>query len=1146
MTIPISESTIALEQKFDIDQRVVQLTGTQALLRMLVEREHLDATAGLNTATFVSGYPGSPLGGFDSLLTRESKVLERAGIVFRPGLNEELAATAVMGSQIANGQADIQFDGVSGLWFGKTPGLDRALDAMKHANSVGTGSRGGALAVVGDDPGCKSSTIPNTSEYSFRGAQIPVLAPADVQEIIEFGLAGFALSRETGLWVGMKLVTDIADSGALVELPKKYEFRSSEDSGTVARSVRRCFPPDSVATEREIVLERLPAAQNFARINGLDRITLGTGGERIGLVASGKTFNDLRYAMEKLQTNGREIRPHRLLKIGLIWPIDPVTLREFSNGLDLLIVVEEKNAFVEEQIRTVLYDLPLRPRVIGKFSEDGTVLFNAHGELDVDLIARPLARLLTSDPVMAAVKTMPILAVKREAWFCSGCPHSRSTVVPSDAMVGGGIGCHTLALSMDRNVEYIAQMGGEGAAWIGISPFVKRSHIFQNVGDGTFFHSGSLAFRAAVAARSNITFKILRNGAISMTGGQRILGALDLPQLCGLLLSEGAVKVVVVAEELQAVGNLRLPPTVEVRAREKLESVQQELRQMKGVTVLIFEQKCAVEKRRERKKMSTLASKEIYVAKDICEACGDCGAKSNCISLGWKDTKHGKKIEIQPSSCNEDMACVDGECPSFFVLKNIRTKPRLNSRPSLMEPTVVDVSNKTWHGVFAGVGGTGVVTASAILNHAAWVESIENVSLDQTGMAQKGGAVVSHLIIGNGSLSRPARVGQGECDLLIAFDAVSAVTRNLATTVNPVRTKAIINNAYTPTAREIGRPDVSPPPQDWANLLGFKSSSDRDQVIGIDTSVVDIASSVSPSSINLFVLGIACQRGLLPVKPSSIIQSIKLNGILVNENLFAFMRGREWVQEEMSLASICKVHPVVASAPIREVIFTLNFPVLLEDEILMLANKITEYDGEERGLNFVMTVRRIVLISVATKYQDIALRLIRNLFCFRYLKDEYEVARLALDVRKQIERERGYTDFDLSIKVSPPWLRNRKQKWTIPEGIMIPLFRGLSSLRGLRHTPFDPFAWSAGSRKERAMSRWFEEFALRVTAVLSPDTSGQLDYLLKEISNIRGYGSVRAERIRTIVPAVEKTLQLIETEFKGVELAGNGELVVYG
>ncbi|MGI0013939.1 MAG: DUF6537 domain-containing protein, partial [Nitrososphaera sp.] len=767
-----------------------------------------------------------------------------------------------------------------------------------------------------------------------------------------------------------------------------------------------------------------------------------------------------------------------------IWPIDPVTLREFSEGLDLLIVVEEKNAFVEEQIRTVLYDLPTRPRVIGKFDEGGTTLFNAHGELDVDLIATQLARLLTNDPVMTSSKPMPVLEVKREAWFCSGCPHSRSTVVPSDAMVGGGIGCHTLAISMDRNVEFVSQMGGEGAAWIGISPFVKRSHIFQNIGDGTFFHSGSLAVRSAVAANANITFKILRNGAVSMTGGQRILGALDLPQLCALLLSEGAVKVAVVAEELQAVRSLVLPATVEVHARDQLDSVQQQLRLLPGVSILIYEQKCAIEKRRERKKKSQLASQEIYVAKDICEACGDCGAKSNCVSLGWKDTKFGKKVEIQTSSCNEDMACVDGECPSFFVLKNARTKIRTTSKLNLLEPVVVDTSKSVWHGVFAGVGGTGVITASAILNHAAWIESIENVNLDQTGMAQKGGAVVSHLIIGAGANSRPARVGQGECDLLIAFDAISAVTRNLATTVNPAKTKVIINNAYTPTAREIGRPEVSTHSHDWPTLLGFGGNSDKAQVFDIDTSIVEIASSVSPSSINLFVLGVACQRGLLPVKPSSIVRSIELNGILVKENLAAFLRGREWVQELASSVNICTIDPIVTSSSISEAVHGLNWPVALKDEVTMLANRLAKYDGEELALNYVSTVGKIVPPSIASQYQDISLKLARMLFGFRYLKDGYEVARLALDVRKQIEQERGYTDFDLAVKITPPWLRKRKQKWTVPESLMVPLFKGLSSMRGLRHTVFDPFAWGEENRKERSIAHWFEGVAPRITALL--------------------------------------------------------------
>jgi len=1144
MKLEHPDITIALEQKYDPEQRIVQLTGTQALLRMLIERKRADAFAGWNTAVFVSGYPGSPLGGFDSLLTRERLVLERSNIVFTPGLNEELAATAVMGSQIANDFSDRQVEGVGGLWFGKTPGLDRALDALKHANSVGTGVLGGAIAVVGDDPGCKSSTIPNSSEYSFRAAQMPILVPADVSELITFGLAGFALSRETGLWVGLKLVTDIADGGALVALPDKYDFVSPRAEGTLAaRAIRRCFPPDSFATERDIVQTRLPAAQNFARRYKLDQITSNVGNERIGLIAAGKTFNDLRLALIKLAADGREVTPARLLKLGLIWPLNPVTLREFAQGLDRIVVIEEKHPFIEEQVRTILYDLPERPRVFGKFDEHGAVLFNAHGDLDADAISLRLARWLTDKEATApaARQTNMSLAVKREAWFCSGCPHSRSTRVPDDATVGGGIGCHTLALFMDRKVEFISQMGGEGAAWIGISPFVKRAHIFQNIGDGTFFHSGSLAVRAAVASGSNVTFKLLRNGAVSMTGGQRIQGGLALPDLCVLLTAEGVTKIVVIAEHVEVTRRMRLPEGVEVLERDQLDTVHQRLRMHPGVSVLIYDQQCAIEKRRERKRLSEIhARQEIFVSKDICEGCGDCGVKSNCMSIGWRDTPFGKKVEVQTTSCNQDLACVDGECPSFFVLTDPRKAAKTTALLDLPEPVLFNTNARPWHALLVGVGGTGVVTVSAIVSHAAWIESQPNVHLDQTGMAQKGGAVVSHLVIGAKAHERPARIGRNECDLLIAFDALSAITRDLSTTIDPTRTLSIINTAYTPTAREVGHPEVSlPATNDWTELLGYSPDVSSERVFILDTSAHEIASLVSPSSVNLFVLGVACQRGLLPVRATSIEQAICLNSVSVEANIEAFRRGRGWVHGGTSVPAMPLV-PKVLSQRIVDAVAALDWPTDLCDTLSTFAKRLAEYDNVDSACAYLAALGHVVPAEIARQHERVAVMIARLMFGFRYLKDEYEVARLAMEVRHEIIRERGYTKFGLAIKITPPWMDHASnRKWTVPEPIMRPLFAALKSLKFLRHTPFDPFAWSAADRRERATAAWFDTFALRLVALLTSTTEVQITALLEDVSRMRGYGSVRSARLDEIIPHAERTLATIESNHPAALRSGN-------
>jgi indolepyruvate ferredoxin oxidoreductase len=548
--------------------------------------------------------------------------------------------------------------------------------------------------------------------------------------------------------------------------------------------------------------------------------------------------------------------------------------------------------------------------------------------------------------------------------------------------------------------------------------------------------------------------------------------------------------------------------------------------------VLIYDQQCAIEKRRDRKRhIKTRVRQEIYVAKEICEACGDCGMKSNCVSLGWKNTPFGRKVEVQTSSCNQDLACVDGECPSFFVLTDPRATAKTTTMVELPEPAVVDTDVQPWHALFAGVGGTGVVTVSAIVSHAAWIESLPNVHIDQTGMAQKGGAVVSHLVIGVKADERPARIGHGECDLLIAFDALSAATRDLATMIDPTRTVSIINTAYTPAAREIGRPQMLPPePHDWLALLGYPPDAANERVFGLNTSAREITSVVPPSSLNLFVLGVACQRGLLPVRAVSIEQAISLNGVSVDNNLDAFRRGRGWVHGRSTLPAASPLS-IVLDPRIEDAITALNWPVALRSDITAWAARIAEYDNVGRACDYLSVLGNVVPAQVAHQHMRVAGAIARLMFSFRYLKDEYEVARLALRVRHEIEQERGYTGFGLAIKITPPWRRHAPgQKWTLPERLMRPLFTVLASIRGVRHTPFDPFSWSAADRRERALTAWFDVFALRIVAVLTAATTAQVAVLLDDISRICGYGSVRAARANDIIPRAENTLSAIEFE----------------
>lgn len=1121
---------VSLREKYAPETRVVQLTGVQAILRMLVERSEVDRKSGLRTAAFVSGYPGSPLGGLETLLAREKDVLKQSHIIFQPGLNEEVAVTSVMGSQIANGFGDRTVEGIAGLWFGKTPGLDRALDGLKHANAVGAARLGGAIAIVGDDPDCKSSTIPNSCELTFRTAKMPLLVPADVSEVISMGVAAFEMSRETGLWVGLKLVTDIADGGALVEIPEDYGFGGAADKSS-RRTLRRCFPPESIDAEVDICRSRLPAAQAFAKKHSLDRIIPGATPERIGVIAAGKTFTDVRLALDNIVAKDDEAPAVRLLKLGLVWPLDATTLKDFAAGLELIVVIEEKSPFIQEQVQSLLYNITSPPTVIGKRDRNGVELFPEYGALDADTIFAKLRLIVTNGRAVALPKvTGPqTLVLRREAWFCSGCPHNRSTVGPAGISVGGGIGCHTLALGMDRNVEFITQMGGEGAAWIGIAPFVERKFFLQNIGDGTFFHSGSLSVRAAIAAGANITFKILRNSAIAMTGGQRITGARDLRDLCGVLASEGVSRIHVVAEDVDSVRDVGLPKNVSIHGRGDLESVQRRLLNSPGVNVLVYDQQCAIEKRRvaKRDRLKQTAP-EVYISTEICDSCGDCGKKSNCISVGWTKTALGRKARISSTTCNYDYSCVDGECPSFFMIKRLPAEQRLLETNGPPDAPICAMASGQWRAQLVGIGGSGVVTVSSLLTHAAWIESLPNVHLDQTGMAQKGGAVVSHVIIGKDSRRRPPRVGRGECDLVLAFDPLAAVTRGLATSIDPRETVTVLNLAYRPSAREIGDPLVQPPVStDWPALLGYDPVLDADRLIGVDTDALEIASTTPPAYCNVFMLGVASQRGLFPVHSSAIEQAIRLNGVDVTENLNAFTKGRWWAVRQGAREAAVRAAPTPPRA-IEAAVASMEWPGNINDELTLYAWRLAEYHSTILSEAYLARIKALLSASIVTRYPRVASLVAQTLFDVIYIKDEYEVARLALAVRAEIERDRRIAKFSLTMKITP--LRvfgTRGDKWSVPEYVFVPIFWVLARLKFLRYTVLDPFSWSTLDRKERALPTWFEAIAAQLLSMLTPETELQIIEAISMVSHIRGYGGVKNARILDVQPKVEQAVAAI-------------------
>lgn len=813
--------TFSLEDRYLLEEGSVYLTGIQALVRALRDRALLDRRRGQQTSSFVSGYEGSPLAGFDLELARQRKILADLDVVHRPGLNEELGATSVLGSQLVSQVGTMRSDGVTGYWYGKAPGLDRASDAIRHANVIGADPRGGAVALIGDDPSGKSSTLACASEAALADLGIPTLYPADTQDVLDFGVHAAFLSRFSGLWAGLKIVTAVADgaSSAVVH-PDRVDPSFGDLGPSTFRPNATLFGSALVELERSLHHDRLPRAREYARINGLNSIVCKAADDRIGIIAAGKTYLDLREALIVLGLDEEDLHRFgiRILKLGMVYPLDPELITSFAEGLTEVVVVEEKRSFIEASVRDILYGRADAPIVVGKTDPSGNALFNGFGELDADLIAAPLARRLGDEygiepaqrwrarPQSSRI-ALPLLT--RTPYFCSGCPHNSSTKVAPDTIVGAGIGCHGMVMVMDEkqvgDVIGVTQMGGEGTQWIGMAPFLEENHLVQNVGDGTFMHSGSLALRAAVASGENVTYKLLYNDTVAMTGGQDPVGAMPLDRLTRLLLAEGVTKIVITTEDRKRVGALRLPKGVDVRDRDELMSTQQELAEIPGVTVLIHDQECAAEKRRKRKrgKIATPTTR-VMINERICEGCGDCGEKSNCLSVHPIETEFGRKTAIHQSSCNVDYSCLAGDCPSFVTIEPGPTEQRTPAPaiPADLNPEPEFAPSDGEFGMrILGVGGTGVVTVAQILATAAVVDGKFVRSLDQTGLAQKGGAVVSDLKISPHPAAFASKIGSKRCDLYLACDTLVATDPNNLKVTNKDRTVSVVSTTEIPTGQ---------------------------------------------------------------------------------------------------------------------------------------------------------------------------------------------------------------------------------------------------------------------------------------------------------------------------------------------------------
>ena len=1122
--------SVSLDDKYALEAGSAYMSGIQALVRLPIEQMLRDRRQGLRTGCLISGYEGSPLGGYDLALERASNFLDAHEIRFVPGVNEELALAAVMGSQLFQEFPDPLYDGAVGIWYGKGPGLDRSGDAMRHASFAGTGENCGAIALAGDDHISKSSSIPHQSEFSLYNSAVPVISPSCTQEVLDFGLYGIALSRFGGSWAGLKLSTDICDGGGIVSFgPERcpIEIPELEINGEPYRKALGLMlvVPYSLHLEAEVLEHRLEAARVFARANGLNKITVRHEGDRLGIVTTGKSYADLMSALRLLRIGENELARAgvRILKLGMAFPLEPRIVSEFARGLESIVVVEEKRSFVELQLREILYDSPQRPSVFGKRDAVGQTLLPAPGELDAEMIALALSRFLEDVAVLPdrPPRDESVPAGFRSARgartpsYCSGCPHNRSTLLLEGQLAGGGIGCHGMAGLMrdvGRGVEFLFQMGSEGASWIGVSPFTGTKHLFQNLGDGTYFHSGRLAVQAAIAAGVNITFKILYNDAVAMTGGQHAAGALPVPALTRELEAQGIAKIVVLSEDparlRQGAG---LADSAELRPREDLEEVLAELADTKGVSVMIYDQLCAAEKRRRRNRgILPQPTRRIMINERVCEGCGDCVQEANCVSLLPVDTEFGAKTRVHQSSCNSDYTCTWGDCPSFVSVE-IEPGSGLRRRPlpelpdlALPEPAAKAAAGDGFHILMPGVGGTGVVTINALLATAAHIDGLQAITLDQTGVAQKGGAVVAHITISDHPIESSQRIPAGCADLLLGFDLVgSAYPKNLQC-CDSERTVALVNSKEILTGEAIrkGLTVLSP---DGGYIEAIRKATRRADSEFLDAST--LAETLFGGHIfsNMLLLGAAYQKGLLPLSAEAIETAIRLNGVAVERNLEVFKWGRQYVCDPKVL------HPYLPSSAAASV------PQSLDALIASREGELTAYQDRSYASayrEFVEKVRQVES-QVRPGSEGLTRAVAWNLHKLMAYKDEYEVARLLTDrsfdetVSRTFDKPRR-----LVYHLHPPLLRRLgfKRKMALGSWIRSPL-RVLARAKVLRGTPLDPFGWMAARRQERELIAWYRELVDGLLAGLNAQTFATAVEVAEVAREIRGYEGVKAASV---------------------------------
>jgi indolepyruvate ferredoxin oxidoreductase len=1134
----INQGPISLDQKYTQGSGHIFLTGIQALVRLPMAQIRRDRAMGLNTAGFISGYRGSPLGGYDQQLFAARKHLEQYNIKFQPGVNEDLAATAVWGSQQLNLSPGANHDGVVGIWYGKGPGVDRCGDVFRHGNAAGSAKNGGVLVLAGDDHGAKSSTVPHQSDHAFISALMPYLYPSSIHEMIEMGLLGIAMSRYSGCWVGMKVITETVETTAEIDLTDEMKpFVIPTDFEMPPGGLNLRWPDDRFEQDRRLQDYKGFAAIAFARANNVNRITMDSPNARYGIMASGKSYEDIRQALRELGIT-EEVAAKiglRLYKIGMPWPLEPEGVRKFAVGLEEIFIVEERREIVENQVKQELFNWrdDVRPRIIGKMDDHDKRFLTFAAELSVASLASSLTERLLRlnlNPEIAsmlrakadwfngreATQMQAVAPISRTPYFCSGCPHNTSTKVPEGSRAFAGIGCHFMALWMNRSTETYTHMGGEGVPWVGVAPFTKEEHVFANLGDGTYFHSGSLAIRQAVASGANITYKILYNDATAMTGGQHVDGELSPQQITFQLHAEGIREIYLVSESPHLYPSSDIAPGVKVAHRDELDAVQKACRQTKGTSAIVFVQTCAAEKRRRRKRgLMEDPQRRVLINPAVCEGCGDCSVQSNCISVEPLETELGRKRTINQSTCNKDYSCLKGFCPSFVTVDGgklrRRAPPDLGSIGDLPEPASIPSLEKPYNIAVGGVGGTGVLTIGALLGMAAHIEGKASMILDMSGLAQKGGAVLSHVRLSEHTADVTcSRIVTGTADLVMAADEVVAGAKDTITLCESSRTHGIINTHLIPTADFILNRDF--------NFQNRKVNSVLENALTKDSSFFDFTTPAEvllgdSIATNIMMLGYAYQKGLLPLSAKAIQQAITVNGVSIKMNTQAFQIGRLAVVDPEKLASLMKGHD--------EVVAPKTLDAMSLDEVIAHRTRLlTDYQDAGLAGRYRSLVNQVRDAATKGGYGDALPRAVAvNYAKLLAYKDEYEVARLYTDGRFEAQlRDQFEGDFKFSFNLAPPILGGGVDALGRPKkrafgAWMMPVFRTLAKLKGLRGTPFDIFGYSADRRMERDLIAGYEKDVATVLGLLSPANIDIAIELLSLPDRIRGYGPVKEKAV---------------------------------